>query len=40
MADTPKKDEIDAQIDYWQNVFYHGQPLSVFEKDIQRIYLS
>lgn len=40
MADTPKKDEIDKEIDYWQHVFYHGQPLSVFEKDVQRIYLS
>jgi hypothetical protein len=40
MADTPKKDEIEQECAYWSNAFYYGPPLSVFEKDVQRIYLS
>lgn len=38
--DLPKAREINQKCQYWNDVFYHGDPLSDFEKDLQRIYLS
>jgi len=40
MADTPKVNEVDKELSYWREVFYNGVPMTPFETDVQRIYLS
>ena len=38
--EKPKHDRIHKSTQYWLDVFYQGEPLSEFELDIQRMYLS
>lgn len=40
ILDKPKNDEIGAQCQHWVDTFYQGDKLSVFESDIERMYIA
>ena len=36
MIEKPKQDEIKQKVDEWRHIFYNGERLTDYEKDVER----